>query len=136
MVLSGVLIGFRFHGEVGEVLGAYARAVAFGVAFSTVSAWIGVSAKGVEAAQVGGLIWMMPLVVVSSVFVPVATMPGWLEAFAAVNPITVATDAVRSLSLGSADTAAVWQPAAWAVGLLLVFAPLATLRFRRLTLAV
>ena len=62
-------------------------------------------------------------------------MPAWLERFAAINPITVATDAVRSLSLGTADVEAMWLTAAWAAGLVVVFAPLATARIRRLTLA-
>ena len=67
MVASGLLIGFRFHGGVGDALAAYLLAVAFGVAFSTLSAWIGVSAKGVEAAQVAQFIWVMPLVFISSI---------------------------------------------------------------------
>lgn len=58
-------------------------------------------------------------------------MPGWLQTFAANQPITVAVDAVRVLMLGGPATSAVLQSLAWSVGILAVFGPLAVRRYRR-----
>src|SRR6266536_3491579 len=76
---------------------------------------------------------VVPLIFTSSTFVPVATMPGWLQAFAKVNPITVAVDALRALCLGGPTAERVWQALAWVGGLLAVTVPAAVIRYRRTT---
>lgn len=76
----------------------------------------------------------MPVIVLvftSSTFVPIATMPGWLRAFAEINPVTVTVDALRALVLGGPTAEHVWQALAWIVGLLVVTVPVAVLRYRR-----
>jgi ABC-type polysaccharide/polyol phosphate export permease len=70
---------------------------------------------------------------VSSTFVPVATMPGWLQAFATINPITVTVDALRVLTLGGPTAEHVRQALVWIVGLLAVTVPAAVLRYRHTT---
>jgi ABC-2 type transport system permease protein/oleandomycin transport system permease protein len=96
----GMLVGFRFHGAPLGAVGALVLAVMFGFAFSWISALIGLSAGNVEAAQAGSFVWIFPLTFASSAFVPVKSLPGWLQAWAKVNPVSITVDALRSLSLG------------------------------------
>lgn len=136
----GMLVGFRFHGGVIAAAAALAFALAFGFAFSWISALIGLTAGNVEAAQASSFVWIFPLTFASSAFVPVQSMPGWLQAWAKVNPVTVVVEALRALALGG-NTATglqggttlthVWQAVAWIVGILVVFVPLAVRRYRR-----
>jgi ABC-type multidrug transport system permease subunit len=67
----------------------------------------------------------------SSAFVPVATMPGWLQAFADINPVTITVNALRALTLGGPTVRPVLEALAWIAGILLVFVPLAVNRYRR-----
>ena len=131
MLIVGTLVGFRFHAGVVPALGAVALALAFGLAFSWISALIGLSVRDVESAQAAGFVWVFPLVFASSAFVPVASMPGWLQGFAKANPITNTVDALRVLCLGGPTVRPVLQAVAWIAGILLVFVPLAVNRYRR-----
>ena len=131
MVGVGTLVGFRFHAGVVPALAAVALAVAFGLAFSWISAFIGLSVRDVESAQAAGFIWVFPLVFASSAFVPLRGMPGWLQAFAKANPITNTVDALRALCLGGPTTTPVLRALAWIAAILLVFVPLAVSRYRR-----
>jgi ABC-2 type transport system permease protein/oleandomycin transport system permease protein len=85
----------------------------------------------VESAQTAGFIWVFPLVFASTVFVPLYTLPGWLQAVARINPISNCADAVRALTLGGPTIRPVLYTLAWIVGILAVFAPMATRRYRR-----
>lgn len=127
----GYLIGFRIDHGIGSFLLAVLCALGFGFAFSWISAAIGVSVKDVETAQVAGFIWVFPLVFASSIFVPVRTMPEWLQSFATHSPITVTVNTVRALILGQSVGGDVWQMLAWIVGILLVFVPIAVWRYRK-----
>ena len=131
MLLVGTLVGFRFHAGVGPALGAVGLALAFGLAISWISALIGLSVRDVESAQAAGFVWVFPLVFASSAFVPVASMPGWLQGFAKANPVTNTVDALRVLCLGGPTVRPVLQAVAWIAGILLVFVPLAVNRYRR-----
>jgi ABC-2 type transport system permease protein/oleandomycin transport system permease protein len=136
----GTLVGFRFHAGPFAAIGALVLAVLFGLAFSWIMALIGLSAGNVEAAQASSFVWVFPFVFASSAFVPLQSMPGWLQAWAKVNPVSIAVDAIRSLCLngqtmhalhaGSRSTH-VLQAVAWIGGILVVFAPLAVRRYRR-----
>jgi ABC-2 type transport system permease protein/oleandomycin transport system permease protein len=131
MLVVGTLVGFRFHAGLLPALAAVGLAVAFGLAFSWISALIGLSVRDVESAQAAGFIWVFPLVFASSAFVPVASMPGWLQAFVRANPVTITVNALRALTLGGPTTRPLLQALAWIVGILLVFVPLAVNRYRR-----
>jgi ABC transporter DrrB family efflux protein len=131
MLVVGTLVGFRFHAGVVPAIGAVGLALAFGLAFSWISALIGLSVRDVESAQAAGFVWVFPLVFASSAFVPVATMPGWLQAFADINPVTITVNALRALTLGGPTVRPVLEALAWIAGLLLVFVPLAVNRYRR-----
>jgi ABC-2 type transport system permease protein len=131
MLVVGTLVGFRFHAGVVPAVGAVGLALAFGLAFSWISALIGLSVRDVESAQAAGFVWVFPLVFASSAFVPVATMPGWLQAFAEINPVTITVNALRALTLGGPTVRPVLEALAWIAGILLVFVPLAVNRYRR-----
>ena len=131
MLVVGTLVGFRFHAGVVPALGAVGLALAFGLAFSRISALIGLSVRDVESAQAAGFVWVFPLVFASSAFVPVDTMPGWLQTFADINPVTVTVNALRALTLGGPTARPVLESLAWIAGILLVFVPLAVNRYRR-----
>jgi ABC transporter DrrB family efflux protein len=133
MIGVGSLIGFRFHAGPGAAFGAIGLALAIGVAFSWIFALLGLLVRDPESAGIGGLLAVIPLVFTSSTFVPIATMPGWLQAFANVNPITITVDALRALCLGGPTATHVWQAIAWITGLLAVTIPVAVLRYRHTT---
>jgi ABC transporter DrrB family efflux protein len=131
MIGVGLLIGFRFHAGFIAAVGAIVLAVLFGLAFSWISAFIGMEVRDVESAQTAGFIWIFPLVFASAVFVPVATMPGWLQSFARVNPVTNTAEAVRALCQGGPTATHVFHSMAWILGILIVFVPLSVRRYRR-----
>ncbi|MBV9278960.1 MAG: ABC transporter permease [Chloroflexi bacterium] len=136
--LVGFAVGFRIHGSAPEALAAFALCVAFGFAFEWFFISLGLIAGTPQAAQGMALI-VFPFTFLSSAYVPVGTMPGWLQAFAAHQPITYMVDAVRALTQGSAAEAVLGHPAEywvlrsllWALGLVLLFAPLAVIKYRR-----
>ena len=134
MVGVGYLVGFRFtNGVAGAVL-AVLLLLVWGFAFSWIGAFLGLVLKSPETVQAASFPLIFPLVFASSIFVPVATLPGWLQAFVKVNPITLVTDSVRGLALGDPlydvfpDLG--WA-ALWMVVIVGVFAPLAIRRYRR-----
>jgi ABC-2 type transport system permease protein/oleandomycin transport system permease protein len=129
----GTALGFRFQAGPALAIVAPILAVAFGFAFSWVSAFLGMSVKDAETAQVAGFVLVFPLVFASSQFVPIETMPGWLQAFAKVNPVTAAIDTSRALTLGGPLATSLWKSLVWTVGIAAVFAPLAVYRYRRAT---
>ena len=131
MIGVGYAIGFRFEDGPISAVGAIGMATAFAMVFSWISAFIGVSVKSVEAVQAASFTWIFPLTFLSSAFVPVGSMPGWLQAFAKVNPVTLAVDAIRGMSVGGPVAEPSWQVGIWMAGILAVFIPLAVDRYRR-----
>jgi ABC transporter DrrB family efflux protein len=131
MVAVGYAVDFRFQGGVLGAIGAMGIALLFGYAFSWFFALVGLLVRDPETAQVAGFVPLFPLVFASSIFVSPQTMPSWLRAFAEHQPITKVANAVRGLSLGTASTRDVVVALLWIGAMLLVFAPLATWRYRR-----
>ncbi len=134
----GFAVGFHLRGSVLDGLAALGLIVAFGFAFEWVFLALGMFAGNAQAAQ--GLAFMVfPLTFVSSAYVPVESMPGWLRTFAQHQPITYMVDAVRALTLGPDAQAALGHAAGfyvarsllWAAAIVAVFAPLAVARYRR-----
>ncbi len=140
MVAVGFLLGFRYQTSFWGLLGGLAVAGIFAYGLSWVMALIGLAVKNPEAAQSAVFLPVFPLVFASSVFVPTGTMPSWLQAFADHQPITITTNAIRGLVLGqgalpAGDTVIgqVTLALAWAIGILIIFAPLAVRAYRRAT---
>jgi ABC-2 type transport system permease protein/oleandomycin transport system permease protein len=132
MIVIGYAVGFRFHGGVAGAVACIAVVAAFGLALSWIFAFVALTVHGAEAAQSAGFVVVFPLVFASSVFVPVATFPGWLQAFARISPVTLTANAARSLALTGAP-ASLAGAAAWIGGLLAVFVPLCVWRYRRMS---
>jgi ABC-2 type transport system permease protein/oleandomycin transport system permease protein len=133
MIIVGYIIGFRFHAGVGQAIGCIAIVAAFGLALSWIFAFVALTVRGAEAAQTAGFVVLFPLVFASSVFVPVYTMPSWLQAFAKVSPVTLTANAARSFSLVPGIPPSLGGAIAWVVGILAVFVPLSVWRYRRMT---
>jgi len=131
MVIVGYAVGFRFEGGFVDAVGAMAIALLFGYTFSWFFALIGLLVRNPETAQVAGFVPLFPLVFASSIFVPTQSMPSWLRAFAEHQPISKVATAVRGLCLGTATTSEVVVALLWIGGMLVVFAPLATWRYRK-----
>ncbi|MCI0690303.1 MAG: ABC transporter permease [Sporichthyaceae bacterium] len=134
-LMTGVAyaIGFRFHAGPAAAFGAMGLAVLIGVAFSWIFALLGLLVRDAESAGIGGQLAVIPLIFTSSTFVPVATFPGWLQAFAEINPITVTVDALRVLCLGGPTAGPVWHALAWIGAVLVLAVPAAVIRYRHTT---
>jgi len=131
MVLVGFAVGFRVQTGVVEFAGAIVLLLLFGLAFSWIMAYIGLSTGNAEAAQAASFPLMAVFVFASSAFVSTATMPGPLRAYANHQPVSAVADAARALVIGGPTTAKVFTAVVWMVGITVVFAFLAVKRYRR-----
>lgn len=138
-IVVGFAVGFRPTGGVAGSLVALAMCVVFAAAFSWLQIFLGLVAGNAQAAQ-GILFSVFPLIFVSSAYVPVESMPGWLQPIAENQPVTAMVGLTRSLTLGG-DTEALlghstaWfavRAVAWSVAIFVVFATLSTRKFTRL----
>jgi ABC-2 type transport system permease protein len=137
-IAVGYAVGFRPDGDPGQLLAAVGLCVVFGFAFIWLFVLLGLLAGTAQGAQ-GVAMLVFPLSFVSSAYVPVDSMPGWLQPIAENQPLTVMTNAIRSLALGDpalaglSHSTAHWVllSLAWSFGLVAVFAPLAVARYRR-----
>ena len=136
MVLVGVAVGFRVHTSLSEVIAGLLLVLLFSYAMSWVFALVGLAVGDPETSQAAAFPVLAPLVFASSAFVPVSSMPTWLQGFALHQPVSAVITAVRDLTLGAQATGGstgtdVIQALAWCAGILAVFAPLAVWRYRR-----
>jgi ABC-2 type transport system permease protein/oleandomycin transport system permease protein len=133
----GYAVGFRFHNGFGDAVAMVALAEAFGISLCVVSCWIGLAIRQEEAVQAFGLIWLFPLTFVSSAFVPVQSMPGWLQAFAVNQPVTHVINALRALALGDTPVSHMgdnlWLALVWIAAITAVFLPLAVRAYKRVS---
>jgi ABC-2 type transport system ATP-binding protein len=133
MIVVGYLVGFRFQAGVLPALGCVALVAAFGFALSWIFAFVSLVVRGAESAQTAGFVLLFPLVFASSVFVPVSSMPSWLQPFAKASPVTLTADAARTLALSGGIPRSLWESLAWVAGILAVFIPLSVWRYRRMS---
>jgi ABC-type multidrug transport system permease subunit len=131
MLAVGLLVGFRFSTNVPEVIAGIALLLLIGYAFSWIFAFIGLISSSPEAANAYGFTLIFPLTFVSSAFVPVDSMPSWLQPFAEHNPITSMVDATRALFLGTPAGNDIWLSVLWSLGIIVVFGALSVWRYRR-----
>jgi len=131
-------VGFRLHGSAIDGLAAFALVVAFGFAFEWVFITLGLLAGNAQAAQGMGMI-VFPFAFISSAYIPVHTMPGWLQVFAKHQPLTYMVDSVRALTLGPHAQQLLGHPASyfvaraliWALAIVAVSLPVAIAKYRR-----
>lgn len=129
----GSIMGFRVGTNAASVVGAFALLLVTALAISWISVLVGVLVSEPERVMVFGFAVVFPLTFVSNVFVPASTMPGWLQSFVHVNPVTLVADAVRGLLVGGPVAGPVTGALLWAAGIMAVFGPLAVRAFRKRT---
>jgi ABC transporter DrrB family efflux protein len=131
VIAVGAGVGFRFHNGAGPAVLMVVLATVFGIAFALIAAFTGLAIGDEEAVQAFGLIWLFPLTFLSSAFVPIQSMPGWLQAFANNQPVTFVINTMRALALGGPIEANLWKSIAWLAGIFVVFVPLAVRAYKR-----
>jgi ABC-2 type transport system permease protein len=124
----GFAFGFRLSGSITDGLAAFGLCVVYGIVFTEVFIVIGLIAPNAQAAQGMSMIAFV-LAFFSSTYVPVSTMPGWMQPFAEYQPVTPMVDAVRSL-IGGTDSDLLLA-LVWSAVLLVVFTPMAVWRYRK-----
>jgi oleandomycin transport system permease protein len=127
----GMILGFRVTTNPLAAIGACLLVLAFALAMCWISALIGMVVKSPQGVQTFGFTAMFPIVFASGLLVPITTMPGWLQAFAKANPMTLLAAACRGLMVGGPVGSYAWESMVWALGICAVFAPLAVRAYRR-----
>lgn len=130
-VAMGMLLGYRPGGGLLGVLGASALLVLAGWSLAWVFCWVGSIVRSTQSVQGISLLIMFPLVFLSNAYVPSETMPGWLQAFVHVNPVTYIVTAVRDLTNAGAVTGSVAGSLVACIALVAIFAPLSLIGYNR-----
>ncbi|WP_254715480.1 ABC transporter permease [Actinomadura sp. NAK00032] len=132
LVGFGSVLGFRFHTDPLSVVAAFALAYVFYLAVCWFSVLVGLIAPSPDTVQGLSFLWVMPLTFGSNILVPnTATMPGWLQAWTDINPVTHLAASVRALTVGGPVGNHVWYTLAWAAGITLATFPLAMRMYSR-----
>src|SRR5258708_37194401 len=125
----GIVLGFRPTSALGTIA-ACALVLVFALAMCWISALIGLLVKTPQGVQGFGFTAFFPLIFASGLLLPIQTMPGWLQAFAKANPVTLLAAASRGLLTHGPVAVPAGESMLWALGILLVFAPLAVRVYR------
>lgn len=131
LLAVGYLLGFRVETSLLGLLAMVVLLLTFALAFSWISVLIGVVARDPEHVQLFGFTALFPVTFVSNVFVPVDTMPGWLQVVVNANPTSILADAARGLLIGGPVAVPIFWSLVWAVGITAVFAPLSLWALKR-----
>ena len=133
MIGVGYLVGFRFQAGILPALACVALVAAFGFALSWIFAFVSLVVRGAETAQTAGFVLLFPLVFASSVFVPVDSMPSWLQPIAKASPVSLTADAACTFALTGGVPSSLGGSLAWIAGILALFVPLSVWRYRRMS---
>jgi ABC-2 type transport system permease protein len=133
MLLAGLLLGFRSDASPTDWLMIAGLIVLFTLAFSWLSAIVGVIAKSVEGVQWLTFVVVFPLTFASSAFTKTEGMTPVLRTFAENQPITHIIEALRALMLGTPIGNHGWWAVFWCLIILAISVPIAALLFRRKT---
>lgn len=131
MCAVGFLVGWTIGTDVWGLIGCVIVILAFSYSLSWVFAIVGLTVKDAETAQAVSFPILAPLVFASSAFVPVATMPSWLQGWARNQPVSVVVNAARALTIGGPLAEYLVPAILWIVGITVVCAPIAVARYRR-----
>ena len=129
MTVVGVAVGFRSNTGFFSFMGGVFLLLAFAYALSWGFAVLGLVARNAETAQAMAFPLLFPLTFASTAFVPVASMPGWLQVFVRHQPVSVVVDACRHLMVGGPGSPL--AAFAWTIGMVVVLVPLAVRKYRR-----
>ena len=127
----GLALGFRTHAGAPAIAAAAGLMLAFAFAICWIATLIGVAARSAETVQALSLVLIFPLTFGSNIFVPTGKLPGWLQAWVKINPVTQLSDAIRGLLLGTPTYATIARSLLWTAGIVVVVAPLAVFAYRR-----
>jgi oleandomycin transport system permease protein len=133
LLTMGFVLGLDLKTSVLKLVAAVGLALFFGMSLVWISMLLGLTVSSPQAVQGIGMLVLMPLQFGSSIFAPTKTMPGWLQSFTHVNPLSTLADACRHLIDGGPVAHSVLVTLAWSTGIITVTAPLAVLRFRKRT---
>lgn len=130
-IITGLLMGYRPGGGVPGVAEGWTLVVVAGWSLSWIFAWLGAILRTAQAVQGVGMMIMFPLTFLSNAFVPAGTLPGWLQAFVKINPVSLVINAIRDLmNEGALTTNVVWALLGCAA-VVAIFAPLAVFSYGR-----
>jgi oleandomycin transport system permease protein len=133
LMVFGYALGFRIGTDPLSALAGCLLAIAFALCMSWVAVFLGTWLRESGAVQGIGFLVMFPLTFGSNMFVPTASLPGWLQSWVKINPVTHLTDAIRGLLVGGPVAGPVgWSVLTGAI-ILAIFAPLAVATYRRKT---
>lgn len=131
LMVTAVIMGFRVHTDPGSFLIAVALMVLFGLCLCWVAVWVGMLVKSPNAVPGTMIGILFPLTFGSNVFVPPSSLPGWLQGWVDVNPVSHLTTAARGLLLGGPWASHAAWAFLWALGIAAVFMPLALRAYKR-----
>ncbi len=141
MALTGLAVGWRIRGSVGDAVVGFVLLLAFAYAVSWIMAFIGLIVPSVEVINNASFMVIMPLTFISNAFVPIDDFPGPLKAFAEWNPVSTVTQAARELFgnvlpiTAESTSWALQNPVVytliWAVLIIAIFAPLSVRQYKR-----
>ena len=127
----GLLLGVRFDASFGSVLAGCALALSFALALSWVWVLLALAVEETQAVQGLAAVTVLPLAFVSNLFVPIETMPFWLQAVAAANPVSHLIDAERGLLTGGPVADPLLDTVLWMAAIVVLFAPLSLRAYNR-----
>lgn len=141
LMITGAIVGWGVNNGIPAFLLAVILMLAYAFVMSWVGVWLGLRLPSVEVAQQVSFMVILPLTFISNVFVPIQTLPDWLQPFAAWNPVSTLTASLRELFGNPNPFAATGLPAeipiiitiGWMIVLLAVFAPLAVRKYRSIS---
>lgn len=128
---TGIVIGYRPHGGVLGVTGAILLAIFAGWSLAWIFAWFGTIGRSAQAVQGISMLVLFPLTFLSNAFVPVYTMPSWLQEFVRINPVSHLVSASRALANRGVVTGEVGWTVLACVAVIVVFAPLSVAAYKR-----
>jgi oleandomycin transport system permease protein len=131
LLAVGFLLGFRLGAPLIGLLGMTVLVLLVALAMSWVMVLVGVLARDPEHVQLFGFTALFPVTFISNVFVPIETIPGWLQGAVAANPVSLLADASRGLLVGGPVLQPVLWSLAWALVITVVFAPLSVWALNR-----
>jgi oleandomycin transport system permease protein len=130
-LLAGVVMGYRTNTSALSILAACLLVLVFAWCMCWIAIWLGMIMREAGSVQGIGFMALFPLTFGSSMFASADTMPGWLQAWVNINPVTHLTDAVRGLLTGGAVAQDAFITVGTSALILAVFAPLAVRAYRR-----
>ncbi|GAA1851552.1 ABC transporter permease [Brevibacterium marinum] len=131
LVGFGLLLGVRFETSIWSILAACALALGFAFAVSWALILLALAVKDPMAVQGLGAVLIIPITFASNIFVPVETMPGWMQTFASWNPVGHLVDAVRGLMMGGPVGEPLMFTLVWMGVFVILFAPLSLVVYNR-----